>query len=50
MYKKFMIGKKLLRISSKDLAPGSDDTGGVIIDSGFAVGYMGNMVRPVYNL
>ena len=41
------IGNKFLGIPSKYLAPGSDGSGGVVIDSGFWVGYMSG---PVFKL
>ncbi|KAJ9695001.1 hypothetical protein PVL29_010475 [Vitis rotundifolia] len=41
------LGNSLLRIPSKYLAPGSDGRGGLMIDSGFAYGYM---TRPVFKI
>ena len=41
------IGNTLLGIPSKYLAPGSDGRGGLMIDSGFAYGYM---TRPVFKI
>ena len=38
--KDIKIGNTLLGIPSKYLAPGSDGRGGLMIDSGFAYGYM----------
>ncbi|XP_034694879.1 probable aspartyl protease At4g16563 [Vitis riparia] len=48
--KDIKIGNKLLRIPSKYLAPGSDGRGGLMIDSGFAYGYMtGPVFKKVTN-
>ncbi|XP_034694603.1 probable aspartyl protease At4g16563 [Vitis riparia] len=45
--KDMKIGNKLLRIPGKYLTPGSDSRGGVMIDSGFAYGYM---TLPVFKI
>ena len=45
--KKLILGKKILPIPSKYLAPGSDGSGGLIIDSGFSHGYMAGPVCKI---
>ncbi|KAJ9695003.1 hypothetical protein PVL29_010477 [Vitis rotundifolia] len=45
--KDIKMGNKRLRIPSKYLAPGSDGRGGLMIDSGFAYGYM---TGPVFKI
>ena len=45
--KTLMLGNKILPIPSKYLAPGSDRSGGLIIDSGFGYGYMAS---PVFKI
>ncbi len=45
--KNLMLGNKILPIPSKYIAPGSNGSGGLMIDSGFAYGYMAG---PVFKI
>ena len=45
--KNLKLGNKILPIPSKYLAPGSNATGGLIIDSGFSYGYMAGAVYKI---